>query len=57
MNYPGKASGNWSWRMLSSAMDEVLKARIKEQNTLYNRLPVSMKPKKAPKDTSGGYFL
>jgi 4-alpha-glucanotransferase len=57
MNYPGKASGNWSWRVTAAALDEGLKARIKEQNTLYNRLPVSIKPVKTKKDTSGGYFL
>jgi len=57
MNFPGKPSGNWSWRMSASSLDDKLKARIKEQNFLYNRLPASLKPAKKKKDTSGGYFL
>ena len=30
MNYPGRASGNWTWRFPAFALDEMLKARIKE---------------------------
>ncbi|HEY9087941.1 MAG TPA: 4-alpha-glucanotransferase [Anaerolineaceae bacterium] len=38
MNYPGRASGNWMWRMLPNALDAALTGRIYEQNYLYNRV-------------------
>ncbi len=38
MNYPGRASGNWSWRMLPDALDPALIERIREHNFLYNRV-------------------
>lgn len=38
MNYPGKPSGNWVWRMKPGVMKESLQARIKEINYLYDRL-------------------
>ena len=44
MNYPGKASGNWTWRFPAFALDEMLKSRIKETNYLYSRLPEHLKP-------------
>lgn len=38
MNYPGRGSGNWKWRMRAEVLgDEVLKDRIKEMNVLYSR--------------------
>ena len=49
MNYPGKASGNWSWRLLPGQLDDGLKNQMREFNTLYNRLPASQKPPKLPK--------
>ncbi len=49
MNYPGRASGNWTWRFPAYALDEMLKARIKETNFLYSRLPEHMKPPKIVK--------
>jgi 4-alpha-glucanotransferase len=49
MNYPGKASGNWSWRLAPSQMEDGLKSQLKEYNTLYSRLPESMKPPRKPK--------
>jgi 4-alpha-glucanotransferase len=49
MNYPGRLSGNWSWRMLPGAPSAALKERIKEYVTLYNRLPPAMKPPKMKK--------
>ena len=42
MNYPGRPSGNWSWRMLPNAFDERLTSRLKEMNFLYGRLPKSI---------------
>jgi 4-alpha-glucanotransferase len=38
MNYPGNPSGNWTWRMPASALDESLQERINELNFLYDRL-------------------
>lgn len=37
MNYPGNASGNWTWRMPASVLSESLQERIKEINFLYDR--------------------
>ncbi len=37
MNYPGRASGNWGWRFLSSNLADYLAQRIKETNQLYSR--------------------
>lgn len=38
MNYPGKAGGNWSWRMPADTLNAGLMKRIRETNFLYNRL-------------------
>jgi len=43
MNYPGKASGNWNWRMHPDAINEALIQRLYETNFLYGRLPSSDK--------------
>jgi 4-alpha-glucanotransferase len=37
LNYPGKASGNWTWRMSPDALTDELVQRIKEINYLYDR--------------------
>ena len=37
MNFPGKPSGNWGWRMQASAMSDTLRLRLKDLNYLYNR--------------------
>jgi 4-alpha-glucanotransferase len=39
MNFPGKPSGNWTWRILPNALSEGLRNRIRETNYLYGRLP------------------
>lgn len=39
MNFPGKASGNWGWRMSQDALAPWLLARLRETNYLYSRLP------------------
>ena len=49
MNYPGRASGNWTWRFPAFALDDALKARIRENNYLYSRLPEHLKPPKIVK--------
>ncbi len=38
MNFPGKASGNWGWRVSSDQIDDQLSSRIHELNFLYSRL-------------------
>lgn len=37
MNYPGNPSGNWTWRMADSTLNESLKTAIQEINFLYDR--------------------
>jgi len=37
MNFPGKASGNWGWRMKSNDLTPWLQERLKEVNVLYAR--------------------
>jgi len=39
MNFPGKPSGNWNWRYLSSDLTDDLNGRIQEINFLYSRSP------------------
>lgn len=41
MNFPGKPSGNWGWRMSGGALDPQLAERIFETNHLYSRLSAS----------------
>lgn len=38
MNYPGKAGGNWNWRMPADALNAALQKRVRETNFLYGRL-------------------
>jgi 4-alpha-glucanotransferase len=37
MNYPGRASGNWSWRVLPHQINSELAQKINELNFLYSR--------------------
>lgn len=37
MNYPGRASGNWAWRMRVDQLTEALHSRLAEINFLYAR--------------------
>ncbi|NTV37432.1 MAG: 4-alpha-glucanotransferase, partial [Anaerolineaceae bacterium] len=46
MNFPGHASGNWSWRMQTQALDPYLASRVKEMNLLYSRCEQPEKPAK-----------
>jgi 4-alpha-glucanotransferase len=46
MNYPGRASGNWFWRLTPNALTSGLQRRIFESNMLYSRLAPAKKPKK-----------
>jgi len=47
MNYPGRASGNWFWRLAPNALSPGLQAHLFEYNHLYSRLPERLNPKKA----------
>lgn len=38
MNYPGRPSGNWSWRVLPHQINSELAEKINEINFLYSRL-------------------
>jgi 4-alpha-glucanotransferase len=38
MNFPGRPSGNWGWRMPANAQSEFLRTRLYETNYLYGRL-------------------
>jgi len=39
MNFPGRPSGNWGWRMPVGALNEGLRLRLREINYLYGRVP------------------
>jgi 4-alpha-glucanotransferase len=41
MNFPGIASGNWTWRVLPNQIDTALAEKIYEINYLYSRLSAS----------------
>ncbi len=38
MNYPGRPSGNWTWRMPADALTTELAGKIQELNGLYGRM-------------------
>jgi len=38
MNFPGRAEGNWSWRVHPDQLDQALVDRIRSMNALYSRL-------------------
>ncbi|MDO9087850.1 MAG: 4-alpha-glucanotransferase [Anaerolineaceae bacterium] len=40
MNFPGVASGNWSWRALPNQIDTALAEKIHELNFLYSRISI-----------------
>ncbi|MHB8619293.1 MAG: 4-alpha-glucanotransferase [Chloroflexota bacterium] len=43
LNFPGKAGGNWGWRLAAGALDERVCTRLRELTGEYNRLPVTAK--------------
>jgi 4-alpha-glucanotransferase len=47
MNYPGRAEGNWFWRLAPGALTPDLQQRLYEMNLLYSRLSENKKPKKS----------
>jgi 4-alpha-glucanotransferase len=38
-NFPGKAQGNWSWRLQPGQLSDPLAARLDDLTSYYNRLP------------------
>jgi 4-alpha-glucanotransferase len=47
MNFPSKASGNWTWRMTSQAITKGLVDRLLDTNLVYDRLnPLTVVGKK-----------
>ena len=38
MNYPGRATGNWTWRAGEGAIDEALAARLRDLNERHTRV-------------------
>ena len=40
MNFPGRASGNWSWRFEAQDVDSDLANRIHQMNYLYSRMDI-----------------
>ena len=39
MNFPGRPSGNWTWRMQPNSLTPALRSRMQELNFLYGRKP------------------
>jgi 4-alpha-glucanotransferase len=52
MNFPGRPSGNWSWRMPADALTEQLKGRILEYNQIYGRCPWEPEHRKSEEEDS-----
>lgn len=42
MNLPGRAMGNWGWRLTEDQLDETLAARLGELTGLYGRVPLTV---------------
>jgi 4-alpha-glucanotransferase len=40
MNYPGRAGGNWGWRLLPDHLRDVVAERLGELTSLYGRVPL-----------------
>jgi 4-alpha-glucanotransferase len=38
-NFPGKADGNWNWRLQPGALDAAIAGRLRDLTAYYNRLP------------------
>ncbi|NCB64399.1 MAG: 4-alpha-glucanotransferase, partial [Clostridia bacterium] len=50
MNLPGRASGNWNWRMRPDSLSEITKSRLKEMNFLYARCEIEQPVAETPED-------
>ena len=48
MNTPGKADGNWQWRLLPGEASPALAARLRRMTGLYGRLPPQKEESAAP---------
>jgi 4-alpha-glucanotransferase len=49
-NFPGKAEGNWGWRLQPGALDDELAARLRDLTVYYNRQPREHREPEAVKD-------
>ncbi|MGW8250311.1 MAG: 4-alpha-glucanotransferase [Anaerolineales bacterium] len=52
MNYPGRPSGNWTWRFTANELSRDLENRIHEINYLYSRLNMIEEPEEAEEPES-----
>jgi 4-alpha-glucanotransferase len=50
MNLPGRAAGNWNWRMHPDALSERFIERLKETNFLYARCEIEAPAAETPED-------
>ena len=58
MNFPGRPSGNWCWRMRSDDYSSLISLRLKEMNRLYSRFyPKKPKSEVARDSNEPPYFL
>ena len=39
MNFPGKSSGNWTWRMPADSVEPALARSLRDFNFVYGRMP------------------
>jgi 4-alpha-glucanotransferase len=39
MNVPGKAAGNWQWRMEDDSLTKKLTTRLRKETQTFNRIP------------------
>ena len=51
MNYPGRASGNWSWRCQDHDLNDYLASRLHQLTYLYGRLAPKPEVEAAPEPT------
>ena len=58
MNFPGRSSGNWNWRMRSNKYTSLITIRLKEINRLYSRFyPEKDKQPQERDPSEPRYFL
>jgi len=58
MNFPGRPSGNWVWRMRPDVYSSVITIRLREMNRLYSRFIPKEEKKPAVRDPNEPqYFL
>jgi 4-alpha-glucanotransferase len=48
MNYPGRAAGNWEWRLLPDQLTALHAERLRDLTVLYGRALTEERTKAAP---------